>query len=470
MLENFIISRICAELPFVPNAGQHALLQMIGEFLTDSREDKIFLLRGYAGTGKTSIVSGLVRALGKLRQPCVLLAPTGRAAKVLSKYSQSPAYTIHKHIYRQERQGVESFGLADNRFDNTLFIVDEASMISAERDNSAFGTGNLLDDLIHYVYCGRHCSILMLGDDAQLPPVGQTQSSALNDDFIAGYGLNVRSFTLTEVARQALDSGILNNATNMRERLQLSVPQWDSKQDLVEYPDIKRLSGGEELLEQLEHSLRDVGVEDTIILTRSNKRTNLYNQGIRARILWREDILNTGDRLLVSRNNYYWTAQYEDLPFLANGDILEVIRLRNERELYGFHFVDAELRAVDYDWEINVTLWIDTLTTDSPEQSYQLQKTLYERIAEDYPEIRSQRELRKTIMQSPYYNALQIRYAYAVTCHKAQGGQWRHVYIDPGIRMAADTDATTEEQIRDDIRWMYTAVTRATEQVFLLNC
>lgn len=461
MVEKFIQDRILQELPFTPNEDQAALVEQLGRFVLSPSENKVFLLRGYAGTGKTSMVSALVRALDKLRMHCVLLAPTGRAAKVLSHYSGFPAFTIHKYIYRQERIDVESFGLAENKATNTLFIVDESSMIATQTDNATFGTGNLLDDLIHFVYNGHHCSILFVGDDAQLPPVGQTDSLALHAPSLASFGLEVTAAVLSQVARQALGSEILVNATRIRQSLATNleiVP-------ITEGTDVQRFTG-DQLVELLENSYQNVGLEETLILTRSNRRTNLYNQGIRNRILWREELLSTGDRLMVSKNNYFWTEQYEDLPFLANGDMLEVVRTRNEREIYGYHFVDASLRALDYDWEIDVTLWLDTLTTDSPEANYQMHKDLFARIAEDYPEIRSRRELWKTIKASPYYNALQVRFAYAVTCHKAQGGQWKHVYIDPG---KAAEDLATEEERKDYLRWFYTALTRATEHVFLLK-
>ena len=334
-------------------------------------------------------------------------------------------------------------------------------MIATQADNTTFGTGNLLEDLIHFVYNGHRCSILFVGDDAQLPPVGQTDSLALQAPSLASFGLEVTSAVLSQVARQALGSEILVNATRIRQSLATDlqiVP-------ITEGTDVQRFTG-DQLVELLENSYRDVGLEETLILTRSNRRTNLYNQGIRNRILWREELLSTGDRLMVSKNNYFWTEQYEDLPFLANGDLLEVVRTRNEREIYGFHFVDASLRALDYDWEIDVTLWLDTLTTDSPEANYQMHKDLFARIAEDYPEIRSRRELWKTIKASPYYNALQVRFAYAVTCHKAQGGQWKHVYIDPGKQVE---DLATDEERKDYLRWFYTALTRATEHVFLLK-
>lgn len=467
MLTDFIIGRIKAELPFEPNEEKIGLLDALGAFLVSRDERKAFILRGYAGTGKTSVVSALIRAMEGLKQPCVLLAPTGRAAKVLSRYSGAQAYTIHKKIYRQNQLGVEAFSLSDNLHKNTLFIVDEASMLSGNRDNGVFGSGCLLDDLVRYVHNGQGCSLLLLGDDAQLPPVGSISSPALDADYMAhNYRLSVVSYQLTQVARQALDSGILSEATRIREKLgDLGDPGdlgiEDNKKDIIRVP-------GEEVIEQLEASWRNVGAEETLIIARSNKMTNLYNQGVRARVLWKEDELSNGDRVMVSKNNYFWTKDYKDLEFLANGDMLEIKRLTNVHELYGFHFAKASLRSVDYDWEIEALVWLDTLTTDSPEANYTLQKELFSRIAEDYPEIRNKKELVKQIYESPYYNALQIRYAYCVTCHKAQGGQWKHVYIDNGL---GDEwiSGLGEEERREYLRWLYTALTRATEKIYLLR-
>lgn len=459
MLEDFVIGRIRAELPFEPNAEKEGLFKALGAFLVSRDERKAFILRGYAGTGKTSVVSALVRALQGLKQACVLLAPTGRAAKVLSRYSGAQAYTIHKKIYRQNQLGVEAFSLSDNLAKNTLFIVDEASMLSGNRDNGTFGSGCLLDDLVKYVYNGHGCSLLLLGDDAQLPPVGSENSPALNEDFMSSYDLRVSGYCLREVVRQALDSGILENATAIRsdERMEI-VPNGT---DVIKVP-------GNEAIETLEQSWREVGAEETLVISRSNKMTNLYNQGIRARVLWKEDELSNGDRIMISKNNYFWAQEYDELEFLANGDMLEVLRLTHQHEMYGFRFAQASLRAVDYNWEIDALVWLDTLTTDSPEANYALQKELFARIAEDYPELRNKRELVKQIYESPYYNALQIRYAYAVTCHKAQGGQWKHVYIDSGL---GDEwiSGLAENERRVYRRWLYTAVTRATEKIYLLR-
>lgn len=468
MLEDFIIGRIKTELPFEPNEEKEGLFKALGAFIVSRDEHKVFILRGYAGTGKTSVMSALVRALTGLKQPCILLAPTGRAAKVLSRYSGFPAYTIHKQIYRQNQLGVEAFSLTDNLHARTLFIVDEASMLSGERDNSTFGSGCLLDDLVRYVYNGKGCSLLLLGDDAQLPPVGSSLSPALDTDFMRGYGLSVFSYQLSAVARQALDSGILKEATRIREELSAVSIQHSAVSIQPDGRDVIKVPG-EEVIEQLEDSWRAVGAEETLIIARSNKMTNLYNQGVRARVLWKEDDLSGGDRLMVTKNNYFWAQEYKDLEFLANGDMFEIERLTNRHEMYGFQFANASLRSVDYDWEIDALIWIDTIMTDSPEANYQLQRELFSRIAEDYPEIRNKKELVKKIYESPYYNALQVRFAYCVTCHKSQGGQWKHVYIDTsGIGEDQERMADPAER-REFLRWLYTAITRATEKIFILR-
>jgi exodeoxyribonuclease-5 len=465
VLEQFIKNRIIASLSFMPNEGQNALLDKLSRFIISPVERKAFILLGYAGTGKTSMMAALVQAYKELQQKVVLLAPTGRAAKVLSRYAHTPAYTIHKFIYRQKKLGEEVFSLNDNLYKNTLFIVDESSMISGIRDNQTFGSGILLDDLVKYVYSGDGCSLLLLGDNAQLPPIGTELSPALREEYMAKYSLNITTHTLTEVARQALDSGILSNATTLR-HVALN-PHNSAGKDMWGYlqqsADLEMISGSD-FIEKIEESYRDIGAEQTIILTRTNKRTNIYNQGIRARILWREEEIENGDRLMVSKNNYFWTEKYENLPFLANGDMLEISRLRNIREMYGFHFADAQLRALDYDWEIDAVIWLDTLHSDSPEMNNGLHRELFGRIAEDYPELaHNRKKLIETIYQSPYYNALQVRFAYAVTGHKSQGGQWKHVYIDPykGGELHADEEGF--------YRWLYTAVTRASEKVYFIK-
>lgn len=468
MLEDFIIGRIKAELPFEPNAEKEGLFAALGSFLVRRDERKAFILKGYAGTGKTSVMSAVVRAMKGLKQPCVLLAPTGRAAKVLSRYSGEAAYTIHKKIYRQNKLGEEAFSLCDNLHKGTLFIVDEASMLSGNRDNGTFGSGCLLDDLVRYVYNGQGCSLLLVGDDAQLPPVGSVNSPALDAAYMAhSYQLSVVSYQLKEVARQALESGILREATRIREEIENEKLRIKNYSIQPNGKDIIQVQG-EDLVETLEASWREAGAEETLIIARSNKMTNLYNGGVRARILWKEDELSNGDRIMVTKNNYFWAEEYEDLEFLANGDMFEIERLTNIHEMYGFHFAKASLRSVDYNWEIEALVWLDTLTTDSPEANYQLQKELFARIAEDYPEIRNKKELIKKIYESPYFNALQVRFAYCVTCHKAQGGQWRHVYIDSGFSDEWIRGLGKAEKL-EYLRWLYTAVTRSTEKIYILR-
>ena len=476
MLEKFIQNRIIQCLPFTANEGQMELLDKLSRFITSQAPRKAFILRGYAGTGKTSIMAALVQSLKQLNQRFVLLAPTGRAAKVLSRYAGYPAYTIHKFIYRQKQLGEEVFTLNDNLHKHTLFIIDEASMISGVREAHGFGSGMLLDDLVKYVYSGEGCSLLTLGDDAQLPPVGSIVSPALQIEYMLGYQLDITSHTLTQVARQALDSGILHNATKLRDlALGTTLPKEQNEVEelwriLEEKADIKTIPH-QELQELIETAHNEVGDEETILLTRTNRRTNIYNQGIRARILWREDEISSGDRIMISKNNYFWTEKYENLPFLANGDMLEIVRLRNMREMYGYRFVDAQLRALDYDWEIDAVLWIDTLYSDSPEATQTMQRDLFSKISEDYPELqRNKKELVKTIYQSPYYNALQMRFAYAITGHKSQGGQWKRVFIDPYIGGSQpQPNGNHNEDARSFYRWIYTAITRATEQVYILK-
>jgi len=443
----------------VPNEGQEEALEALARFLSSQSERPCFLLTGYAGTGKTSLVSALTRAMQELQQPTILLAPTGRAAKVMSHYAGVTAYTIHKWIYHSEENplGEPSFSLGFNKDHYALFIVDEASMIDSY----------LLRDLIQFVYQGEGCKLLLLGDEAQLPPVEYQESPALQVSELESRGLAVAYSRLTEVARQAETSGILRNATVVRQTIDHPTRRLPNPiTRLIEEAEDVHLMNGPEIVEAIEESYNEVGLEQTLIITRSNKRTNLYNQGVRAQMLWKEELLETGDRVMVSRNNYYFTQQYEGLPFLANGDMLEVVRLRNERELYGQHFVDASLKSLDYEWEVDVVIWLDTLTTDSPELNYQKQRELYAAIAEDYPEIRQQKQLKEKIVASPYYNALQIRYAYAVTCHKAQGGQWRRVFIDPGSLNQSDRP---DSPSIEDLRWLYTALTRATENIYILK-
>ena len=461
MLQNFIASRIKEQLPFEPTEQQMQLLDLLGIFLMSPDKDKIFMLRGYAGTGKTSVVSALVRALNELKQKTVLLAPTGRAAKVIAGYSGFPAYTIHKKIYRQKSMSEFRFQLADNLQTHTLFIVDEASMISNTGTETAFGSGRLLDDLVQFVYGSDGCSLLLLGDTAQLPPVMQPHSPALERDKLLGYGLHLHEYTLTHVVRQALESGILHNATLLRQQLIEEKTSEFPRFQLEGFSDIQKL-GGMELIDEIQRSYDGVGVEDTIVVTRSNKRANMYNNGIRARVMMKEEELTNGDLLMVTRNNYYWNKPYKEIDFIANGDILEVVRVRKFYDIYGFRFVDLTLRSLDYEWEIDARVWLDALQSESPTAMNEMTNQLFAAVAEDYPEITTKREMFKKVLDNEFYNSLQVKFGYAVTCHKAQGGQWKKVFIDPG--------QIADDQLNSDFyRWLYTALTRATETVYLVN-
>ena len=334
-------------------------------------------------------------------------------------------------------------------------------MISNTGSDSAFGSGRLLDDLVEFVYSGQGCSLLLLGDTAQLPPVMQPHSPALERNKLLGYGLKVYEFTLTHVVRQALESGILHNATLLRQQLLDEKTSDFPKFELDGYTDIKKLSGME-LIDEIQRSYEGVGVEDTIVVTRSNKRANIYNNGIRSRVMMKEDELTNGDLLMVTRNNYFWNKPYKEIDFIANGDILQVMRVRKHHEMYGFRFVDLTLRSLDYEWEIDARIWLDALQSESPAAMNEMTNKLFLSVAEDYPEIGNKKELYKKILDNEYYNALQVKFAYAVTCHKAQGGQWKKVFIDSG--------QLTDEQLNSDFyRWLYTAITRATETVFLVN-
>lgn len=461
MLHNYISRKIKEQLPFAPTEQQSELIDALGQFLMAQQTEKVFLLKGFAGTGKTSVVSALVRAMNELKQKTVLLAPTGRAAKVLSGYSGFTAFTIHKKIYRQKSLGEFRFQLSDNLHTHTLFIVDEASMISNTGGDASFGSGRLLDDLIEYVFSADNCSLLLLGDTAQLPPVMQPFSPALEKDNLIGFGLNVYDFTLTHVVRQALDSGILHNATRIRELIADDNTNRQPQFDLAGFTDIRKLNN-EDLIDEIQRAYSGVGVEDTIVVTRSNKRANLYNNGIRARVMQKEEELSNGDLLMVTRNNYYWNKPYKEIDFIANGDILEVTRVRKHYEMYGFRFVDLSLRSLDYDWEIDARIWLDSLQSDSPTQMNEMTNQLFAAVAEDYPEITTKKLLLKKIYESEFFNSLQVKFAYAVTCHKAQGGQWKKVFVDPG--------QIADEQLNTDYyRWLYTALTRASETVFLVN-
>lgn len=465
MLNNDLSQQIKRNFSYKPTEEQENALNSFSNFLLSPSSEKIFVLRGYAGTGKTSLVSALVKTLGEVGRKCVLLAPTGRAAKVFSLYSHHPAYTIHRRIYRQRvfSGDMENFTLNTNLHRQTLFIVDEASMIANEGlSGASFGTGRLLDDLIEYVYSVPGCSLMLVGDTAQLPPVGEEQSPALSVPVLQGYGLEVTECLLTQVVRQAADSGILYNATLLRHSIMKDACFGLPSVRIGKFPDVKVIQGGD-LIEAISDSYDKVGMDETIIICRSNKRANLYNKGIRNTILYREDELNAGDVLMVAKNNYFWGADCKELDFIANGDVAVVRRVRRVREMYGFRFADVVLRFPDYDdLELEVTLLLDTLHTDFPSLPREQGEKLFEAVFEDYAHLSSKRERIKKIKEDPYYNALQVKYAYAVTCHKAQGGQWQRVFLDQGY--------LTDEMVSPDYyRWLYTAFTRATETLYLVN-
>ena len=424
------------------------------------------ILRGSAGTGKTTLAGAIVRAMVALKQKLVLLAPTGRAAKVFSQNAGHAAYTIHRRIYRQKSAGdLSAFSLNDNLNRDTLFIIDEASMIANQGyGDSAFGSGCLLDDLIQFVYqnSDSNCRMLLIGDKAQLPPVGEDESPALLADVLRGYGMHVYECDLNQVLRQGEESGVLWNATRIRQMITHDEMTQLPKIRFVGFSDIQMVPGGE-LIDALSSSYYRVGVDQTIVVTRSNKRANIYNQGIRNMVLDREEELCGGDQLMIVKNNYFWTEGSKDIPFLANGDIAVVRRVRNVHELYGFRFAEVTMQFPDYDdYELTATVCLDTLSTEAPALTREQQEQLFNAVMEDYADIPTKPERIKKMKSDRYYNALQIKFAYAVTCHKAQGGQWAHVYLDQGYM--------TDDMLTPDyIHWLYTAFTRTTEKLFLVN-
>jgi exodeoxyribonuclease V len=458
-----VCNRITENLGHVPTAGQENIIQALGHYIF-AREDRIFLIKGYAGTGKTSLVASLVKSLTHYRFRSVLLAPTGRAAKVLSRYSGAAAFTIHKKIYRQKTliEGFAEFSLDRNLHRNTMFIVDEASMIANQSiELSVFGSGRLLDDLISYVFSGSECKLILIGDDAQLPPVGFDQSDALDPKYLQRYGFPVDEYFLDEVVRQSLDSGILFNATKLRKKIQPDVHGFPGL-TTGEFSDFLRVTG-ETLTDLLESSYNSVGQEETIVLCRSNKLANRYNKGIRSLILHYDEDIRMGDLVMVVKNNYHWLRESPEVDFIANGDILEVTRVKGSKELYGFDFRDLTVRFTDYRvMEFDAKVMLDTVYSDGPGLDKDRTRNFFSAVSEDYQYMKGKKHKTDAIREDPFYNALQIKFAYAITCHKAQGGQWKHVYIDQGWQ--------TEEKLdREYYRWLYTAITRATEKVFLIN-
>ena len=495
--------KILQQFGFPPTQEQAHALEVFAEFLTDRDPHAVMILRGSAGTGKTTLSGAIVRTLKEIRQKVMLLAPTGRAAKVFSLNSGSPAYTIHRRIYREKSfSGVEGqFNLNDNLYTDTLFMVDEASMIAnMGLGGMSFGSGCLLDDLVHFVYQGRNDRLLLIGDKAQLPPVGEEESPALHAAMLEGYGLKVYECDLNEVLRQSEESGILYNATMIRQMITHDDITQLPKIHFAGYSDIKPMPGSE-LIEALADSYHHVGLDDTIVVTRSNKRANIFNQGIRNMVLDREEELSQGDILMIVKNNYYWMeeerkkikekeieerrvksegtesgtathkvqsskfqVQSNDIPaFLANGDRAKVLKVRRRIDLYGFRFATLLLQFPDYDnYELEATVLLDTLTSEAPALTHEQQEQLFHQIEEDYQDIPLKADRMKAIRQDQFFNALQVKFGYAVTCHKAQGGQWAHVYVDQGYM--------TDDMLNPDyIHWLYTAFTRATEMLYLVN-
>ena len=438
----------------------------MARFLYDSDPRSTFLLKGYAGTGKTSLVSALIQTLPALRVNSLLLAPTGRAAKVISSYAERPAYTIHKKIYMTvtDSTGVVRTVRAVNKHSYTLFIVDEASMIGLEPGSSR---QSLLEDLIDYVYDGIHCRLMLIGDSAQLPPVGQSESPALDERYLAtAFSLNVLSAELTEVVRQKQLSGILAGATSLRGQISSFLETGEASLPLFSPngTDVIRLAG-EDLMETLYREYGDFALDQVVVICRSNKRANLFNQGIRNSVLLREEEVNAGDYLMVVKNNYFWLDAESTIGFIANGDIVEVLSVRNVQELYGFRFADATVRFVDYPDEEprDCKLMLSTLYSESPSLTGEEANTLFNNVMEDYADLPHKADRLRELRSNPYYNALQVKFAYALTCHKTQGGQWRTVIIDQGF---LPPDMKLD---REYLRWLYTAFTRATDRVYLLN-
>ena len=473
MLIDELIFQIIQQFELQPTTEQKHVLTQFAHFMMDEEPRVVMIFCGSAGTGKTSLASAIARTMVKLEQKVMLLAPTGRAAKVFSVHSGQPAYTIHRQIYRQKSFDSDGgvFNLNFNRNSDTLFMVDESSMIANQGQmESSFGSGCLLDDLVQFVYSGRNCRMILMGDAAQLPPIGEEQSPALSSDFMEGYGLKVYECRLNNVLRQSEESGILYNATLIRthimrdELTQLPQIHFDMFADIVVVP-------GNELIETLNSSYSEVGVDETMVITRSNKRAHIYNQGIRQTILGSEEELSTGDMLMIVRNNYHWVQpptnnEEQDttsMTFLANGDRAMVQRVRNIRELYGFRFADVWLQFPDYnDYELEATIILDSLHTEAPALSREQNERLFNEVLADYADIPRKQDRVKKLREDIFLNAVQVKYAYAITCHKAQGGQWAHVYVDQGYM--------TDEMLSPDyLHWLYTAFTRATEKLYLVN-
>lgn len=464
MLKKHIVEKLINNLQYTPTDSQKTLFDSLADFIINWGTNEIFLITGYAGTGKTTTLKTLVNTLYSFKINSMLMAPTGRAAKVLNSYTHKPAYTIHKKIYRQKsaKDAFGDFALDRNLHKNTYFIVDEASMISNQSfELSVFGSGRLLDDLIEYVYQGKGCKLILIGDTAQLPPVKMDLSPALDPKQLEGYGMDIKRAFLSDILRQSRESGILYNATIIRKLIEEEGSDFPELR-VEEFPDIERTVGSE-MVELISDSYDQYGIEETVIVTRSNKRANNFNQGIRNQILWREEELTVGDFLMIVKNNYFWIDEEEKLDFIANGDIVEVVDIKGHQELYGYRFADLTLRFVDYeDLEIDAKVLLDTLYTNQASLSREENRNLFNNVLEDYEDVKTKKARYRKVRENPFFNALQVKFAYAVTCHKAQGGQWKAVFVDHGY--------ITDEMINKEFyRWLYTAFTRATEKLYLVN-
>ena len=464
MLNTYIAGQIYAKISFGATLSQKKVVEKLSEYLSSSDYSRIFVLNGYAGTGKTTLISALVAVLRETGVKSVLLAPTGRAAKVLTRYSGQQAFTIHKRIYRQRTNAdyESKYSLDMNKEQGAVFIVDEASMLSdSSGDGQIFGSGSLLEDLITYVRKGRDCRLILVGDNAQLPPVGADYSPALELSALLHYG-DVTYTSMDDVVRQSVESGILFNATMVRCMLEnnlCEIPRFD-----LSRPDIEAIDGGE-FLEKLQDCYDTYGRDETIVVTRSNKRANRFNEGVRRYILSAEEAIESGDMLMVVKNNYHYTERIENCPmsFIANGDIARLKKIRRFEDFYGFHFADAVLSFADYDdTEIECKILLDTIASESPSLTREESRRLFDEVEKDYTDIKSRIKRYKEIRENPHFNAVQVKFAYAVTCHKAQGGQWRAVFVDRCL-------FGDEPMTKDMLRWLYTAVTRATDKLYLVN-
>lgn len=465
MLPHQFYSILKNKFPFQPTLKQNVFFQMISEFLTDKNDEQIFVLKGYAGTGKTTVISTIVNSLNDINMKAVLLAPTGRAAKVIANYSNKPAFTIHKRIYfpKKGKGGGVSFTTQANKFKNTIFIVDEASMISdVAADSKLYENGSLLDDLIFYIYNGQNCKMILLGDTAQLPPVQMEVSPALDTDSLAlHYDKTVLSIELDEVMRQEEKSGILYNATQLRELLKETFLT-DIQFKVKGFKDIVRLTDGYDIQDAIQSAYSNYSIEDTCFIVRSNKRANQYNQQIRTRILDKDSELSVGDYLMVVKNNYFWLKETDEAGFIANGDIVEVLEIFKFVELYGFKFAKVKIRMVDYPNQkpFETIVLLDTITSESPSLTYEESNALYQEVMKDYEGEPQYRKFLK-VKNNEYFNALQVKFSYAITCHKSQGGQWNTVFIEQPYL----PDGITV----DYVRWLYTAVTRAKDKLYLIG-